>query len=148
MSIQNQKIPEDRHQNLLGFKISQKNITNYLVISKTFYIFTEQLKATNMKLSEIHNTGIINANFNGLWKQEIIFITEEKNKYRITINSTKPVVILSKWSDGEGWLFVLEKRTIGDFKIDTAYKPKERVPENVYEPIIKAMKKLIQQMFE
>lgn len=100
-----------------------------------------------MKLTEIHNTGVVYANFNGLWKQEIIFITEEKTKYRITINSTKPVVILSKWSDGEGWLFVLEKRTVEDFKINTTYQPKERVPKDVYEPIIKAMKKLIQQMF-
>lgn len=100
-----------------------------------------------MKLTEIHNSGVHNANFNGLWKQEIIFITEDKNKYRISINSTKPVVTLSKWSDGEGWLFVLEKRTVEDFKIDTTYLPKERVPQDVYEPIIKAMKKLIQQMF-
>lgn len=100
-----------------------------------------------MKLTEIHNSGVHDANFNGLWKQDIIFITEDKNKYRISINSTKPVVVLSKWSDGEGWLFVLEKKTKEDFKIDTDYLNKDKITQTVYEPIIKAMKKLIQQMF-
>ena len=97
-----------------------------------------------MKLTEIHNSGVITANFNGLWRQDVIFVNENKEKYKISINQTRPVSVLSKWSDGEGWTFILEKNTKDVYKIDTTHQTADRVPQKVYEPIIKDMKKIIQ----
>lgn len=97
-----------------------------------------------MKLTEIHNSGVYDAHFNGLWRQEIILVNENKEKYRIAINQTKEKAVLSKWSDGEGWVFILEKGTQTDYNIKTTYKPKEMINDKIYEPIIKDMRKLIQ----
>lgn len=97
-----------------------------------------------MKLTEIHNSGVYEAHFNGLWRQEVIFVNENKEKYRISINQTKEKAVLSKWSDGEGWVFILEKGTETNYNIKTTYKDKENITQTVYEPIIKDMRKLIQ----
>jgi len=95
-----------------------------------------------MQFTNISNTGVIDANFNGHRKQEIIFLNEKNEKYRICINVTSPVSTLYKWSETKGWLFILEKNTIKDFGIDTAYKTLNTVPQNVYNPIIKSLKRL------
>lgn len=93
-------------------------------------------------MKEILNTGVVSANFNGHYKQEVIFENEKGSKFRIVINRTEHKSVLYKWSDTEGWLYVLERHTKNHYGIDVAYKSSDRVPQNVYEPVIKDMKEL------
>ena len=97
-----------------------------------------------MELKEILNTGVINANFNGHWKQEVMFINEKNEKYWMVINHSGPVVNLYKWSDSKGWSLIVTKNTISDYNIDICYHPKERISQTVYAPVIKDMKRFIQ----
>lgn len=97
-----------------------------------------------MELKEILNSGIINANFNGHWKQEVMFINEKNEKYRILVNDSSPETILYKWSETNGWMFIVSKITKEEYGIDICYRPKERISQSDYTPIIKDLKKFIQ----
>lgn len=97
-----------------------------------------------MELKEILNSGVVNANFNGHWKQEVMFINEKNEKYRIVINHSGPNTNLYKWSDANGWLFIVERKTKEEYGIDICYHPKERIAQNTYVPIIKDLKRFIQ----
>jgi len=95
-----------------------------------------------MQFTNISDTGVIDANFNGHRKQVVIFCNENNEKYKISINRSSPESILYKWSNTEGWLYIVGKNTIKDFGIDTAYRNLSSVPQNVYAPIIAHLKKL------
>ena len=93
-----------------------------------------------MKLTTISDTGIVNANCNGHWKQTLIFKNEKDEKFNISINYSSPTSELYKWSNEKGWLFVLSKDTVKDYGIDTAYRPRDKVSEKVYLPVINDLK--------
>jgi hypothetical protein len=93
-----------------------------------------------MKQTEIHNSGILGS-YNGQWKQTVTFTNEKNEKFRITINDGDYKTILYKWSDSHGWLFIVEKSSKSDYNIDVAYQDRPRVKDNVYDPIIKDLKK-------
>lgn len=97
-----------------------------------------------MELKEILNSGVITANFNGHWKQEVMFINEKNEKYRIVVNHSSHETSLYKWSDSNGWLFITNKNTAKVYNIDITYRPIERVDQNIYTPVIKDFKRIIQ----
>ena len=79
-----------------------------------------------MKKKEIENSGILEAQINGGYRQEILFTLDKKNKFKISIMSerhtSQSYAKLFKWTDKEGFALVISKNPKTQYNIDVAYK--------------------------